>query len=158
MSQLDIAALVEAVCGAAGASGVWGVSAGGQCLLCTSQYQSLRCYRVLRFGACTSVALMLLGGGDSVLQAGSTGLATAVCLTTVHHTMAKSLHLTYILQCGCSFDNPPFNFIRSTTQFGPEGDDGFALKGLHHNPGCVKLQKCSSFCAGLLVRHGWQAG
>ena len=34
MSQLDIAALVEVVCGAGGASGVWGVSAAGQCLLC----------------------------------------------------------------------------------------------------------------------------
>ena len=44
MSQLDIAALVEAVCGAAGASGVWGVSAAGHCLLCISQHQSLQCH------------------------------------------------------------------------------------------------------------------
>ena len=70
MSQLDIAALVEAVCGAAGASGVWGVSAAGDCLLCDSYHQSLQCHRLLHLGACASVALVLLGNSSFVLQAG----------------------------------------------------------------------------------------
>ena len=66
MSQLDIAALIEAVCGAAGASGVWGVSAVGQCLLCVSRHQSLQCHRLLQFGTSASIAVVLLCGGGSM--------------------------------------------------------------------------------------------
>ena len=103
MSQLDIAALVEAVCGAAGASGVWGVSAAGQCLHCVTHYQSLRCHGCVL--VLCSVALVLPGDAGFVLQAGSTSLASAVCLTTVHHTLAESLPRT-CMQCSCSFDSP----------------------------------------------------
>ena len=94
MSQLDIAALVEAVCGAAGASGVWGVSAASPCLLCGSHDQSLQCHR-LRLGACALVALVLLGDDEFGLHAGSTKLAVAGCLATCapHNGRVTALHL-----------------------------------------------------------------